>query len=111
MRRQRFGSRLPAKANHAAEVTVPHPATKTGNAIDDGTVRQLDWISLGLVVDHARNEGRRVRSNAFEFLGSRSGTAHVVRRPATLKRCNISGQMFERRPDEMHDRVRGGSGV
>ena len=97
----KFGcTRLPAKTDRAAKLTVPKPTNVSGQPLDRLTVRQNYRRSFGFSINLFGKEARAILSNSGQMLTGGFGAA-IVRRPALLKRLDVTGQVLFSRPDEV----------
>ena len=96
MRRQRLGAGLPAKADLAAELAVPHPAHIAWQARHLGAVGQGDRSALGFAIVAARDKGRRIFLDQRQMFARRRLEPDVIGRPAAAQRSGIGIQTVER---------------
>jgi len=96
-----FGSaRLPAKTDRAAKLAVPKPTLVSGQTFYRLTVRQNYRRSFGFEINLFGKEARAVLGDSREMLTGGLG-ATIIRRPALLKRMDVTPQVLFSRPDEL----------
>jgi len=92
---------LPAKADRAAELAVPHPLVKPWKSRDRRTIRQCHGRTVGLEIDLFGDESRGIARDLIELLASCVRTK-VVGRPTALEGAHIAGEVWRGRPNELH---------
>jgi hypothetical protein len=102
VRRERGSARLPAKADAAAELAVPHPAMISRDSRDRRSVGKRDRGSGRLTVHQASDELSGVGGDLFQVLAGRGFAAHVVWRPASPESGDVAEKVLLGRPDELH---------
>jgi len=101
--------RLPAQADAARKIAIPHPTSEAGKPRYQGVVWELDGRPLRLPVVEGREKACGVASDVREILERASGAAYVVRGPAAFERCHIARQVLGCRAYEVHRTWSGGT--
>jgi hypothetical protein len=96
VRGQRRVAALPAKADGAAELSIPDPATEAGKTGHQRSVRQANRRTLCVAVIQTGDEAGRVPCDPLELLLSGLNRPQIIGRPVSLQRRHISRQPAQR---------------
>lgn len=104
VRRQLGRAWLPAEADAAAELSVPHPQVNSRQAGDDRAVGECDGRPLGVLVRLLGHEAVRICVDVQQLL-RRSFRSEVVRGPGAEEGRLVGGEVGQGGTDEVHGGV------
>ena len=101
MRRELGRSRLPAKADHATECSIPHPPCVPGKARNDGAAGKRHRRPKPFTINLLREKELWIFADLSELFPS-SFRPQVVGSPAALERVDVTGEIGFRWPNELN---------